>query len=171
MANFFERVRNARTKYTGRESIATLDYMEDYLNGGVNWTKGEYNAANGARCMVGAADAARVSKVDDAKYFLRQAIAEREPHLKTIEEFNDSRQSFAEIEAVIHRAKELARAAQLPALRPAAAVPVPVTGEILPPARSASVPATPVMRDVTPRAPQPARPVNPGLFGGFFRGD
>jgi hypothetical protein len=171
--NFFEKVRKARAKYTGPESVATLDYMEDFLNGGVNWTQGEYNAANGARCMVGAADAARVSKIDDAKFWLRQAIAEREPHLKTIEEFNDSRQSYAEIEAVIRRAKELAHGAPLMrdvTPRPVATLPVPVTGEILPPDRPAPAP---VMRDVTPRpAQRPApRPINPGLFGGFFRGD
>lgn len=86
---FFENVRKARTKYTVGESVATLDYMKVILNDGINWAQGEYNAANGARCMVGAADAARMTKIDDAKYWIRQAIAEREPHLKTIEEFND----------------------------------------------------------------------------------
>jgi hypothetical protein len=165
----FEDFRKARARLTGPESIATLDYMEDFLNGGMNWTQGVYNAANGARCLVSAADYARVSKIDDAKYWLRQAIAEREPHLRTIEEFNDSRQSFAEIEAVICRAKELARQAQLPAARPIAALPAPVTGEVLPPGRP-----VPVMRDVTPRAPQ-ARSPRPSVLGailaGFFSGD
>ena len=163
---FFENVRKARTKYTVGESVATLDYMKVILNDGINWAQGEYNAANGARCMVGAADAARMTKIDDAKYWIRQAIAEREPHLKTIEEFNDSRQSYAEIEAVIRRAKELALAAQLPAPVPVAALPAPVRSEILPPSR-----AEPAMRDVTPRAPQRARPVNPENVARFFRGD
>ncbi len=56
----------------------------------------------------------RISPVDDAKYWLRQAIAERAPDVATIEQFNDSRRSFDEIAAVIVRAKQLAVAARLP---------------------------------------------------------
>ena len=129
---FFEKVRQARAALTAPESVATLDHMHDYFANGENWTKGVYSAANGARCLVGAADHVRVSAVDDAKYHLRQAIAEREPHLRTIEQFNDTRDDFGEIAAVIRRAKELAQAAQLSATRPAAALPAPVA-EVLPP--------------------------------------
>jgi hypothetical protein len=157
--SFFDDFRKARARLTGPESIATLDYMQDFLNDGANWTQGVYTAANGSRCLVAAADYARVSKVDDAKYWLRRAIAERAPHLKTIEAFNDSRQSFSEIEAVIRRARELARQAQPP--RPA--LPAPVTGEILPPSQRA-----PVMRDVTPRAPQRRRGVVGSVLADLF---
>jgi hypothetical protein len=145
---FFDDFRRERAKLTGPESVATLDYMEDFLHGGEGWAQGVYTSQNGTRCLVAAADYARSSKVDDAKYFLRQAIAERAPQMRTIEQFNDSRQSFAEIEAVIRRARELARQAQLPVPRPVAALPAPVTGEILPPGRPA-----PVMRE-TPRPPR-----------------
>ena len=88
--SFFDDFRKARASLTGRESIATLNYMLEYFgDDGENWTPRVYSAANGARCLVGAADYARVSAVDDAKYWLRQAIAEREPHLRTIEQFNE----------------------------------------------------------------------------------
>jgi hypothetical protein len=160
--SFFDDFRKERAKLTGAESVATLDYMDDFLHGGAGWAQGVYTATNGSRCLVAAADYARVSKVDDAKYWLRRAIAERAPQMRTIEEFNDSRQSFAEIEAVIRRARELARQAQLPAPRPVAALPAPVTGEILPPLRPA-----PVMREVTPR-PQRRRSVVASALADFF---
>jgi hypothetical protein len=167
--SFFDDFRRERARLTGEESIATLDYMEDFLNGGEGWAKGVYTSTNGTRCLVAAADYARSSKIDDAKYWLRQAIAERAPQMRTIEEFNDSRQSFAEIEAVIRRARDLARQAQLPAVRPVAAVPVPVTGEILPPATPAPVMRSPapVVRDVTPRPPR-RRSVVASILADFF---
>ena len=174
MTRFFDKCREARATLTASETVATLDYMEDFYGNGANWTKGVYTAANGARCLVGAADHARVSAVDDAKYWLRQAIAEREPHW-TIEQFNDNCEDFSEIVAVIRRAKELALAAQSSAVRPAAraALPSAPVVEVLPPnapawlpaprpARTASVPQVPlarpapVMIDVTPR-PEPQR--------------
>jgi hypothetical protein len=160
--SFFDNFRKERAKLTGAESLATLDYMERFLHGGEGWAQGVYTSTNGTRCLVAAADYARSSKVDDAKYWLRQAIAERAPQMRTIEEFNDSRQSFAEIEAVIRRARELARQAQLPVVRAVAALPAPITGEILPRSRP-----VPVMRDVTPR-PQRRRRVRASILAGFF---
>jgi hypothetical protein len=94
----------------------------------------------------------RVSAIDCAKHWLLQAIQECEPQLKTIEAFNDSRRSYEQVAAVIGRAKELARQAQLPA---------PVTGGTLPAVRPAS--PVPVMRDVTPPAPQRVGRYRPGL--------
>ena len=156
---FFEKVRQERAKLTSRESEATLDYMEDFFGNGDNWTKGVYSAANGARCLVGAADHARVSAVDDAKYWLRQAIAERSPHW-TIEQFNDNADDYSEIAAVIRRAKEMAREAQQPAVRPA--LPAPPVAEVLPaspwspPVPQPAPRPAPAMIDVTPASPRPA---------------
>lgn len=157
----FDKCRAARATLTARETIATLDHMEEFFNNGKNWKKGVYSAADGARCLVGAADYAKVSKVDDAKYWLRQAIAERSPNW-TIEQYNDNADDYSEIVAVIRRAKEMAlEAAQLPAVRAAAALPAPPVAELLPPGprwpvpARASVPASaprpvPAVIDVTP---------------------
>jgi hypothetical protein len=167
IVGFFDKCRAARATLTTPETIATLDHMEDFFGNGKNWTKGVYSAADGARCLVGAADYAKVSKVDDAKYWLRQAIAERSPHW-TIEQFNDHADDYSEIVAVIRRAKELAQeAAQLPAVRAAAApdqvrgrlLPAPPAAELLPPEprwpASAPRPA-PAVIDVMPMpAPRP----------------
>src|SRR6185437_7348240 len=113
--SFFDNFRQARAGLTGAESVATLEYMEDFFHNGANWTQNTYHAPNGTKCLVAAADYARVSPVDDAKYWLRQAIAEREPGMRTIEEFNDTRHSYGEIAAVIQRAKQLAATAHVPA--------------------------------------------------------
>src|SRR4051812_32095172 len=113
---FFDSYRKTRVGLTGRESFATLEHMLQFFQDGENWTQNTYHAPNGTKCLVGAADYVRVSSVDDAKHWLRMAIAERDPAMTTIEAFNDSRQSFGEIEAVIARAKQLASAAnRLPA--------------------------------------------------------
>jgi hypothetical protein len=140
---FFDSYRRRRAANTGPESIGTLEYMEDFFQNGANWTQHAYQRADGTRCLVGAANHVRSSSVDYAKFWLRQAIAERAPGIRTIEQFNDTRRSYAEIAAVIARAKQLAAAAQRPAL------PAPVM-EILPPER----PALPA-RDLAPVVPDP----------------
>jgi hypothetical protein len=159
-----ERMREKRAALTTRESVATLDYMEDFFSDSSNWTQGVYSTAAGARCLVGAAEHARVSCVDDARHWLQKAVAERAPHW-TIEQYNDNCRNPGEIVTIIRRAKELAGAAQLPAPRPAALpAPAPVlTGEVLPPASPrwpAPVPASrpaPVVIDATPRRQEPPR--------------
>ncbi|MGE4046476.1 MAG: hypothetical protein AB7F35_16580 [Acetobacteraceae bacterium] len=142
---FFENYRQRRAELTGAESADTLTYMLDYLQDGANWTQQMYENANGARCLVAAANHVRVSPIDDAKHWLRLAIAEVAPGVARIEDFNDTRSTFAEVAAVIERARQLALAAQ-------ARQPVPVA-EILPPRRAAR--PAPVFLDM-PRA-QPAR--------------
>ena len=163
---FFDRCRDARATLTGRETVATLDYMEDFFSDGKNWAKGVYSAADGARCLVGAAEHARLTKIDDAKYWLKKAVEERSPNW-SIEQFNDNADDYSEIAAVIRRAKEMAQeAARLPAVRQAAALPAPAVAKFLPP-EPARLPAprpAPVavvaerprpMIDVTPPAPAP----------------
>jgi hypothetical protein len=131
----FDAYHQRRRQHTTPESVATLSHMEEYFQGGENWTQSVYHGANGAKCLVGAAEHVRVSSIDDAKHWLRQAIAEQTAGvITTIEGFNDSRQSFGEIEAVINRAKQLAAAARLPAPVTLRASPAP---EILPPVRLA----------------------------------
>jgi hypothetical protein len=75
----------------------------------------------------------RAAPIDDARYWLKRAIAERYPgwlpfgEIGVIESFNDSH-SFAEVAAVIERAKQLASA-------PARQLPPPApVAQILPPA-------------------------------------
>lgn len=113
--SFFESWKKTRLSLTGAESIATLDAMEEFFQGGTNWTQGAYNRPDGTKCLVGAANHVRISRLDEAKHFLRAAIAERVPGLTEIEGFNDTRQSYGEISDVIARAKQLATARQLPA--------------------------------------------------------
>lgn len=138
---FWNARRERRVALTIPESVGTLTYMDDFFAVDDNWVQNRYSDG-AARCLVGAANHVRVSRLDEAKYWLRQAIAELEPNTKilSIERFNDKRgRSIDEIRAVVARAKELALAAQRPA---------PVA-EILPPVKwpqiegLSSVPAVP----------------------------
>jgi hypothetical protein len=134
---FFEAYRQERAKLSTRESVETLSYIEEYFLDGKNWAQGVYQGAGNTRCLVGAAEHCRSCSIDDAKHWLRQAIAERTGGaIATIEEFNDS-QSYEEVAAVISRAKQLALTTYSPAQ-----LPVPVARvapvEIIPPVRSAS---------------------------------
>jgi hypothetical protein len=148
---FFDNCRREMAQLAVPESVATIDHIEDFFQNGEFWTRDTYKAANGARCLVAAANVVKVSNIDSAKYWLLQAVHEREPQIKTIEQFNDSRRSYDEVLAVLDRARELARQSMLPAPRPVAALPAPVVvGEILPPVREVS--PVPAIRDVTPPA-------------------
>ena len=142
--SYFENYRQRRHALTGSESVATLDHMKSHFADGANWTQGMYENASGAHCLVGAANHVRISSIDDAKHWLRLAIAEVMPEARRIEDFND-RSTFAEVAAVIARARQLAAQSVARAL-PAPALPVPVA-EILPPVRQAA----PVSRNPTPR--------------------
>jgi hypothetical protein len=142
-----------RFELTGGESVATLEHMQDYFQDGANWTQGMYENTNGARCLVGAANHVRVSSIDDAKHWLRLAIAEVMPGATRIEDFNDGCRTYAEVAAVIERARQLAAQSAAHALPPPApalpALPTPVKTEpeILPPERQALPPpdAAPVV--------------------------
>jgi len=132
---FFRNYRQRRVSLTGPESVATLSAIERFFQGGRNWTRGAYHRMNGNKCLVGAAQSVPVGAINDARYWLRQAIVELHPGfawlpVMQIESFNDSH-SFREVAEVIERAKELALASarQSSASAPAA--------EILPPSRPA----------------------------------
>jgi hypothetical protein len=132
---FFDNYSRRRLELTGSESVETLGHMQHYFQDGANWTQGMYANASGARCLVGAADHVRVSSLDDAKHWLRHAIAEVAPGIGSIEGFNDTRRTYGEVAAVIERAKQLAAqnvARALPPPVPVRALPAPVA-EILPP--------------------------------------
>jgi hypothetical protein len=122
---FCDAYRRTRRALSVPESMATLDQMQDYFQDGANWTQGMYENADGARCLVGAANHVRVSSIDDAQQWLRLAIAEVMPGAARIEDFNDGCCTFAEVAAVIERARQLAaqsvaRALPSPAPAPAA---------------------------------------------------
>jgi hypothetical protein len=152
---FCDNFRRRRLELTGRESVETLEQMQDYLQDGANWTQGMYENASGARCLVGAANHVRVSSIDDAKHWLRLAIAEVMPGAARIEDFNDGCRTYAEVGAVIERARQLAaQSAALALPPPAPALPALPTlaraePEILPPERQALLPpdTAPVVRN------------------------
>jgi hypothetical protein len=144
---YFANYAKRRLELTGDESAATLEHMQVYFQDGTNWTQGMYDNASGARCLVGAANHVRVSPIDDAKHWLRLAIAEVAPGAARIEDFNDTRRTYAEVAAVIERARQLAAQSVARAL-PAPTAPV---VEILPPERHA-LPATAEFA-----SPRPAR--------------
>jgi hypothetical protein len=113
---FIKGYRARRVSLTGAESVQTLSAMERFFQGGKNWTQGAYHRMDGKKCLVGAAETMRTAPIEDAQFWIKQAIAERSRYsiLSGIEGFNDSRRSFGEIAEVLARAKQLA-ASQLPA--------------------------------------------------------
>lgn len=132
------------------ESVDTLDHMNDFFGDGKNWAQHVYDGKDGGKCLVAAAKHVQVSQIDDAKHWLRVAIKER-TGLNSIEQFNDTRNSFDDIKEIITRAKELARegASKASAL----------VVEVLPPVRAAltvPVAALPVVQ--TNRLPVAANP-------------
>jgi hypothetical protein len=158
----FDSYRQRRRSLTGPESVATLSYMEEFFQNGANWTQGVYHRTDGTKCLVGATDHVRVSSIDDAKFWVRQAIAERDPSIGSIEQFNDTRGSYTEVAEVIARAKQLAASAPR-----STALTTPtrlLTGEILPPPSSDNrAPAVLNLRSAR-RMPQRVPERRPSLF-------
>jgi hypothetical protein len=127
--NVFADYRDRRCEISTDESLGTLNHMMDFFGDGEHWAQGVYQGNDGGRCLVGAAAHVRVSNIDDAKHWLRIAIKEK-TGLDSIEQFNDTRNSFEEIKEIINRAMELARAG-------AAKAATVLVGEVLPPVRAA----------------------------------
>ena len=75
------------------------------------WAQGVYESGDG-RCLVGALRAMRTAhgiSGDRSDELLRVAIAERQGvATRSIEDFNDSRRSYADVAAVLRRARQLA---------------------------------------------------------------
>jgi hypothetical protein len=152
---FCDAYRRTRRALSVPESMATLDQMQDYFQDGANWTQGMYENADGARCLVGAANHVRVSSIDDAKNWIRLAIAEVMPGAARIEDFNDGSRTFAEVAAVIERARQLAAqsvARALPPPAPALHAPAKAGAEVVP-----------LRRQALPAAREPV-PAKAGMF-------
>jgi hypothetical protein len=119
-----------RLRLTVPESIATLSAMERFFEGdGKNWSQDAYHHSDGTKCLLGAAKSMGRGTLQDAPYWIWQAIAERHPDWVevsgSIEAFNDSPfVPFGEVAEVLARAKQLAAAAA-PSQAPAAEIPPP----------------------------------------------
>ena len=136
---FIKNYRQRRVSLTALDTVATLSAMERFFQGGSNWTRWAYHRANGSKCLVGAAQSMRQGPINDARYWLRQAIAERAPvaGMLGIEWFNDTRRSYSEVAEVLARAKQLAAQHQAPTPAPVRRLPPPApVMEILPPEKS-----------------------------------
>jgi hypothetical protein len=95
----------------GRESVIVLDLLSDLLHGGHYWVQNAYHDKQGRHCLVGGLEIirARLGGGDRAGEYLSRAIRGVCGEHQTIIDFNDSRESYAEIRAVILRARELAQ--------------------------------------------------------------
>ena len=96
-----------RVSRTTPESLATLSAIEWLLQGGKNWTQGVYHALNGKKCLVGAEQTVRQGAINDARYWLRQAIVELHPGyawlpVMQIEAFNDSDSNYGICQRAFH---------------------------------------------------------------------
>jgi hypothetical protein len=177
---FIDKMRECRATLTGAESVASLDAMLDFFGDGRNWTKDVYTSMAGGRCLDSAANFVSVTSIDSAKHYLRRAIDEVAPGM-TIEGFNDTRETFNQVVAVITRARELAMAAQVtppPRPVPVRALPAPsperaLVGEVLPPVWPAPAPVREVA--LAPWAapasvPVATRQATPSLWSALWGG-
>jgi hypothetical protein len=142
---FHKHYQERRADLTTSESIATLSAMKRFFGDGQNWTRWAWRRPDGSRCLLGAAHLMRQGPINDAQYWIQQAIDERAPvaGMLGIAWFNDTRRSYGEIAGILDRAKELAARhheqlvieRQLPAPAPMRQLPAPTpVVEILPPA-------------------------------------
>jgi len=92
-----------------RETIIILSELEELLNGGVNWIRGEFETPEGY-CLVGGLRHLRKQRGrgDNASQYLRRAIAKHADRYYGIMDFNDSRRNYEQVRAVIVRARDMA---------------------------------------------------------------
>jgi hypothetical protein len=104
-------IKSARRVAQARESIIVLDLLCDLLHGGHYWVQNTYHDDDGRHCLVGGLESirGRRGRGDRAAEYLSQAIRDVCGRPEKIIDFNDSRKSYAEIRAVILRARELAQ--------------------------------------------------------------
>jgi hypothetical protein len=97
-----------------RQAVIALAELEVLLGHGSNWVQKKYHDGGGGHCLVGGLQVIREKHriTSDADAYLRDAIRRMNyspSGPKGIERFNDSRQSYAEIKAVIVLAKQSAQ--------------------------------------------------------------
>ena len=103
---------------TDNRSALVLEMMEDYLQGGARWMRGYHHNPEGRKCLLAAMKHVRkqlASQDDAVPAYLAKAIewpvgAEcKGRHCAIMMAFNDAPgRTYAEIEAVLHKAMELA---------------------------------------------------------------
>jgi hypothetical protein len=104
-------IKSARRVAQARKSIIVLDLLSDLLHGGHYWVQNAYHDAHGRHCLVGGLERirARRGRGDRAAEYLSRAIGDVCGRPEKIIDFNDSRESYAEIRAVILHARKLAQ--------------------------------------------------------------
>jgi hypothetical protein len=104
-------IKSARRVAQARESIIVLDLLTGLLHGGHYWVQNAYHDSRGRHCLVGGLEHIRACRGggDRAGEYLSRAIRDVCGRPEKIIDFNDSRESYAEIRAVILRARELAQ--------------------------------------------------------------
>jgi hypothetical protein len=96
------------------DTAAVLAKAEEYLQGGAHWMRGYWPNPEGRKCLLAAVKWAMLETAQPlhcAEKFLAEAIAgtDVERRCATIMVFNDAPgRTYTEIEAVLHKAKELA---------------------------------------------------------------
>jgi hypothetical protein len=93
------------------EALIVLDMLERRLGQGRCWSAHYYEDYHGRFCLMGALGRIRRNRGvgDRAGVFLRRAIFEAVGKPMAIGRFNDTRQGYEQIHAVILRARELAQ--------------------------------------------------------------
>jgi hypothetical protein len=91
------------------QAVQMLDQLAEFFENGRRWTRYKYHDDDGNRCLIGALRHLRaVMKMqgDGTGYYLREA--QPQYRYKTIVDFNDTRDSYAQISELIERARRLA---------------------------------------------------------------
>jgi hypothetical protein len=101
--------RRVRRIAQARATVVILDELEQLFDGGDKWVRGEFENSDGY-CLVGGLRHLRkaIGRGDDAGHYLRRAIAKLADRCCGIMDFNDSRRNYAQVQAVIMHARELA---------------------------------------------------------------
>jgi hypothetical protein len=91
-------------------AVLMLDYLLEFFGTGEAWYKYDYTGPNGSRCLVQAMqDVNRRHRLKghNARAYILRAVQETTSYRGLIA-FNNSCDSYAELEAVLWRARELA---------------------------------------------------------------
>lgn len=93
------------------QAIQMLDQLAEFFDNGRRWIKNDFHDGDGNRCLIGAMTHLRAVmnvRGDGTGYYLREAQPQH--RYKKIIDFNDECQSYADIRALIDRARDLAQA-------------------------------------------------------------